>query len=212
MKNRHKELLRLKAKLHKPDNRNWLSDSQCSYPYLFDDERTISYWTDFGLYIGKTSYHVSWTHPRYDYHNECQNAAYDLVKQMQDDTKLFDKSTPNYRKVGKSRKKISSYTMGEIGNRGFYDAWDKAGKELTVSGNIVSKCKFKIEKTAYGKWVNICIPFGAVTSTTLKALRDEVEAYIRNPLLFVEKYGDYTYTKEDWKADCELYPELLKLR
>lgn len=205
MKNTHQEKLLSSARARARQAR-FMHDGVAVYHcYGGEHAKTKSYWDDTGFQLGCQWVGVNFTHPRYMYEESCSGMAYDALKAQgkhpRDDGKLFENSTPVYKPVGKSRKKIHLYQMGEIRNRDFYDAWDNLAAEIKLSGKHVQRPHFNVTQCAWGRMVDICVPEEVLCEDDLVMLCDIVKACLADANYFKFKYGNYEYDCNDYKQE-----------
>ena len=65
----------------------------------------LSWWDDVGFILNRRRVIVWWQHPRSLYQQAVEERAWELAGPASDDDWPMDRATPNYRKIGRSRKK-----------------------------------------------------------------------------------------------------------
>ena len=71
---------------------------------------SLSWWDDVGFILNGRRVIVWWQHPRHVYSDAIEEQSWDQAGPDPQDDWLFEGATTNYKQVGKSRKKIVSYT------------------------------------------------------------------------------------------------------
>lgn len=208
MKNRYYEMLRETAKRTRRNHRHMHDGVAVYHLYGGEYAKTRSYWDDTGFMLGSQWVGVNYTHPRYMYEEECSSLAYEHVKahgeSTYEDRKLFADSKPIYKKVGKSRKKVHLWEMGEIGNQEFYAEWDRYTHMFKHGVFHTQLPHFKVYQCAWGRRVDICIPEEILCEDDLVMLCDIVKACLADPNYFKFKYGNYAYTWREYVAEQEI--------
>ncbi len=211
MKNKYYEYLRQKRKEYIKSNKfieKQFNKNGLAVYHIYDDnvQKNLSWWDDVGFKMGKQYYVVWWTHPRMKYADLSEDIAHnvvdDLYGKMSGD--FFSDSTKNFKKVGKSRKKVMSYTCNT--NRGdaesnWYDEFQKARDDTLFNGSVVAVPSFKITPLAYGKGIDICYPMEVRNEADLKTLVDLVKRLLRCECKLSDLVGDYKYSRDEWMSE-----------
>ena len=159
-----------------------------------------SYWDDTAFRQGSQWVSVAYVHPRYSYESACSDIAYSLVDGF---VNTDWKSTPNYKKVGKSRKKVVSYTLGETcaNNNDFFARIEVVENEILRTGDVVIVPSINVTQTDYSRFVEICIPEEILCEDDLVRLCDIVRNALSDPNYLKTKYIGYSYTKDDYNRE-----------
>lgn len=165
--------------------------------------KEFSWWDDVSFVHGAYYISVCWTHPRYDYHEKCDSLAYDEAdKKFPNRHSLFDNEKVFYKKVGKSRKKVSHHvTSFPESKENFYETWKETREEILKTGDVSIPTSFSVRQTSWSKLVEICIPIEVRNLYELSRLCSLVKVYLDDPVQFVKDYRGYRYTKESWLSD-----------
>ena len=138
MKNARFELLgRLQRQYHQ--HHPWrLSQGRLYIPHSYADmtPTSLSWWDDVGFILNGRRIMVWWQHPRYVYAQAIEDQAWQEAGVGPQDNWLTEGATKNYRKVGRSRKKLVSYTSREPSQeqRQHYDLLRDIEKRLSAEG------------------------------------------------------------------------------
>jgi hypothetical protein len=110
MKNHYQERLRQRAKLY---HRNYSLEVDASGLYthhVFETERQLSWRQDFGFNLNNRQVMVWWKHPRQQYRDAIDDEVWKAAGDMPNNGDDLFVADPNYKRVGRSRKKITGHT------------------------------------------------------------------------------------------------------
>jgi hypothetical protein len=170
--------------------------------HCYDGTRTKGYWDDVAIKVGGQQVTIWWTHPRYLYEEHIDTIAYEeATAKYEQNTDRWMDGTPQYKKVGKSRKKIVSYLSNMDTPDGFYGYWRDRKKELLETSDFEQTCHFSVRQYDYCRGVSICIPIEVVDESSLHELTMIVRSLLANPEKFKELYGNYKYGKTEWNLE-----------
>ena len=175
--------------------------------HVYDEEikpRDKTYWDDVSFVWRRNYVVVCWIHPRYEYTETIDEQAYEAVNRLfpahhDNDWLLY--GTKNFKKVGKSRKKVVSYTTTPCTGKDFYDTWREFKHTFCNTSTLQVRPHIKVEQTDYSLMVNICCPIEVRNEDNLKELADIVRSILDQKTTLKELYGDYAYTAEDYKKE-----------
>jgi hypothetical protein len=71
---------------------------------------TLTFWDDAVFMVNDYRVGLWWVHPRHQYHDLVEAEARRRISHLRPESDLFADMTPNYKKLGRSRKKIVSWT------------------------------------------------------------------------------------------------------
>lgn len=203
MKNSYYEYCRRKMKLEKKD---WkLTDGiRIYHEYSHKKPDDLSWWDDVGFYMNDYKVVVWWRHPRMDYKDTIQNMAFDAFPR-EDDFDFFSGSTKNYLKVGKSRKRIVSYTCAPQSESRieWYDKINALEKELLVSSQVIIRPSFKVEQLDWCKGINFVMPVEVRNEKELKEMAMLAKAILKGQTTLYAEVGAYFYNCSDWNRESE---------
>ena len=215
MKNKRIEQYKLQAKEYRktalnrttydPDRKivifhSYLDDSGNLY-------KTHGAWDDVSFVHGSYYISVCWTHPRYEYYEKCDSTAYKEATDLFDSENAslwLDCDAKNYKKVGKSRKKVVSYSSSfSRSSEDFYSHWKSKRIELLETSNVVIKPFFNVHQTSWSKQIFISFPIEVIDEPSLGLLADKVREYLDTPNKFVDEFGNYVYDSRSYKEEAE---------
>ena len=120
-------------------------------------------------------------------------------------TDLFDHGNPNYVKVGRSRKKIKSYTMNREPDDGYYAALQNEEIRLArdPKNGVVIVPSLRAEWTNWSRFVCICAPIEVRGVDDLHKLADLTKRILKRETTLEQEFPGYTYTQKDWIAEFQ---------
>lgn len=209
MKNKYIEQLKRSAKLHHQSNQTPGFQNGIIIRHLYDEENPIklSWWDDVAFVLNDYIVNVAWQHPRNAYKDKVDNLAYDACAHLREPRSpdIFDKSNPNYRRVGKSRKKIASYTMNRARDDGYYDALRTEEKRIArdSKNGIVITPGMTTEWTNWSRFVSICAPIEVRGVKDLHTLANLTKRLLKRETSLDHEFPGYTYNQKDWVVEFQ---------
>lgn len=205
MKNTYQENLKKSAKLYHRNKRNsnFIRGLIQFHQYDAENASTLSWWDDVDFILNDRRVIVAWVHPRYDYQDYIESEARKSIAHLDvnmDD--IFNEATPNYVKAGKSRKKISTYTLNFTEDSDeWITAYKQALQEIPHSIEYKVKPYIKIEWRSNGHLVEICAPIEVRGVDDLMKLVTLVKRLLKRETTLDSEFPDYVYTKEQWLVE-----------
>lgn len=182
----------------------------CGYtmyiPHVYDySKKDFSWWDDISFRFGSQRISVAWIHPRMAYRDKVEDVTYEMANAefpYREKGDWLDETTPNYKKVGKSRKKVISHTMAHSTKRnGFFDRWGELMAEHSKTSDIVIRPSIHIEQWQHARGVMITAPLEVFCEEDCYILRNVVASLLDGRNTLQSLFGDYTYSKDDWNAE-----------
>lgn len=185
-------------------NHPWhLSAGGLYIPHSYSDMTpdSLSTWDDVGFVINGRRVMVFWEHPRYRYKEAIRKMAWDEVGEGPRDNWLSDGGTKNYRRVGRSRKKLVSYTYREPSaqQQAHYDRLNAAIARLDRQGidcNITAWWKWK--RMHWAMIVQVVAPLEVRNEDELAELARLAKRLIRQETSLALEFPGYSYGREHW--------------
>lgn len=164
----------------------------------------LSWWGDVGFIMGDRRVIVWWKHPRMSYEDEIQDRAWSEAGEPPQEGGLFRDTTPNYKKIGRSRKRITSYTtsppQGE--QRQYYDKLDAITKRLQRDGiDFDVHASWRRERLSWATGVALVAPLEVRNESELKAVADLARRLLRGETPLDLEFPGYHYGRKQWLAD-----------
>ncbi|MGZ8982324.1 MAG: hypothetical protein ACXW11_00040 [Methylotenera sp.] len=209
MKNPHIErLYRRMRQYHR--HHQWRLDNGLYIPHAYPDTNPekMSWWDDVGFILNGRRIMVWWVHPRMKY----ADAINDLAWQEAGDPPLcvadiFGPSEKQWKKVGRSRKKVSSYLTHQTPDamRAYYDKLSSIKMRMESEGiDLVVRPSISLEILPWCRGVNLCVPFKVRDEKELSKLAALAKRLIKGETTLAKEFPDYQYGREDWLLEADL--------
>ena len=211
MKNPHYEHLGRRMREYHRSHAWRLSEGGLFIPHSYQEmgPDTLSYWDDVGFILNKRRVIVWWQHPRHIYSESVSERARQEVGDGPEDGWLFEGSTKNYKRVGKSgkRKKLVSYTCRPPSEaqqqhyaklRAVEDRLTKEGIEL----NVFPHWKWQRRNWAMG--VSLVAPLEVRSANDVAEVAKLARSLGLQQTSLDERFANAAYGKADWLRDQAL--------
>jgi hypothetical protein len=182
------------------------SDGMISH-HLYDQMTpdTLTFWDDAVFIVNDYRVALWWTHPRLHYKEFIEEEARNRTEGQRPDVDLFANAVPNYKRVGRSRKKIVSSTCASDDRmRAYYDLLK------TTEGVVEKEVPFIVEPFMKIKWydwakgMELCLPFEVRSVADLKALTEVARSLVMRKTTLHDLCGANVYTQADWLRDSKI--------
>lgn len=217
MKNKNFERLQKMAKDHakKWDPSNAILGVNVPHCHAVRPSPALSYWEDFSFKAGQQVISVWWVHPRMKLMDKIEELAYEAIEKEDregnaPEFKFLEESTPNYKKTGKSRKKIVSYGFK------INPQFDSVGRQerilrekirLLNSEEVSVKPSIEIHQYKWCRGVSLCFPVELLSDNDIVAFAHRVKQHIlRKENLFDAEEALQEYTCAQLRSE---YPNWL---
>lgn len=177
-------------------------------PHLYEEPYAkLAYWSDFSFRLNRQWISVAWTHPRMallDHISNMAHAEADKLAPFQHQDFLAD-MTPNYVKVGNSRKKHTTSTWNpSTDNEAYFNNYRESRLKILKGEQgmdiSVPSTHFSIQQMAYGKFVSITTPVELVKQEDIVQYALNVKAHLKSEInLMVQP--NHLYTLADYHQD-----------
>lgn len=208
MKIAHFEKLgRLQRQYHR--NNQWrLSPDGLYVPHIYEDTdpNRLSWWDDVGFILNRRRVIVWWQHPRLLYWDEIRDRAYRQIERPAVDDWLIEGSTPNYRKVGRSRKKIVSYLCRQPSPemQTYYECLREHEENLSLEGiDFEVHASSRRERLDWATGVSLIAPLEVRNEAELALVVDLARRLLLGRTRLEEEFPNYRYGKSDWVAESD---------
>ena len=208
MKNARLELLgRLQRQYHQ--NHPWrLSQGGLYIPHSYADmtPESLSWWDDVGFILNGRRIIVWWQHPRHVYANAIANLAWQEAGDGPRDNWLTEGGTKNYRKVGRSRKKLVSYTSRQPSQEQsqHYDLLRNIEKRLSADGiDSDVAVSWKWERLTWAMGVSLVAPLEVRNEGELASVAHLARQLILGKTTLAAEFPGYLYGRSDWLREQE---------
>lgn len=209
MKNKHREQLKQRAKLYHRNSRGQHFENGVLVRHMYDIEnpQKFSWWDDVTFILNDYRVNVAWIHPRYAYSNKVEEIAHAACEHLESPSMLdfMAESSPNYRKVGKSRKKIVSYTNTFEITDAYFEALDAEKNRIAndLGNKIVIAPTISTEWTNCSRFVSICAPIEVRGVVDLRELATLTKRILRRETSLEREFPGYLYSQRNWTAEFQ---------
>ncbi|OIN92145.1 MAG: hypothetical protein AUJ20_08585 [Comamonadaceae bacterium CG1_02_60_18] len=203
MKNTRLELLRrLQRQYHQ--HHPWrLSQGGLYVPHSYAEmtPESLSWWDDVGFILNGRRIIVWWQHPRYVYANAIEEQAWQEAGPGPQDNWLTEGATKNYRKVGRSRKKLVSYTCRKPSaqQRQHYDVLRDIENRLKADGiDFDVTPSWKWERLSWAMGVSLVAPMEVRNADEVAVLASLARRLVLGQTTLAAEFPGYRFGRADW--------------
>ena len=180
-----------------------LSQGGLFIPHSYAETKpdNLSWWDDVGFILNGRRVIVWWRHPRHVYADAIEDQSWKEAGDNPSDDWLFDGCTKNYRKVGKSRKKIASYTSRQPSDeqRNYYDQLNAIQKRMTTEGiDFDVATSWKRERLNWADGISLVVPMEVRNETDLASVAALARRLILGQTTLETEFPGYRYSRVDW--------------
>lgn len=206
MKNRQFELRRRLARQYHRNKRGdqFEQGILVRHDYSEFDANELSWWDDAQFILGGLRVAVAWRHPRHVYQGMIEDAAMKAAHHLYEkiDGDLFGGAEKSYKKVGRSRKKIQSYTTTRRpGEQEWLDAVRAEEVHLSKEAEFSVVPSLKVEMLAWCRFVEIVAPIEVRNVSELRMLADLVRRILKGKTTLKREFPGYVYGKGQWVSE-----------
>lgn len=209
MKSRKQELFgRMQRQHHR--NHPWrLSKGGLYIPHSYAETKpdSLSWWDDVGFILNGRRVIVWWQHPRYIYSTAIESQSWDQAGPDPQDDWLFDGATTNYKQVGKSRKKIVSYTSRQPSAEqdAYYEHLCAVRQRMESEGiDLAVSLSWKRERLNWATGVSLVVPLEVRSEDELAQVAALARRLLLGQTTLQNEFPDYRYEKADWLREREI--------
>lgn len=216
MKNRVIEGLKHRAKLYHRNKRGDVFINGIIAHHLYDDMTpdAPTFWDDAVFIVNDYRVAMRWTHPRDRYLNLVKTEVMRRVAHLHPKSDPFADMTPNYKKLGRSRRKIVSWTQRPFSEeyRRYFDLLNETERQVAEEVAFEVRPSLNISWYKWCKGVNLCAPFEVRSEADLLALSHVARRLAKRESTIAEEFGDFVYRQTDWLADIRVIEEIKQRR
>lgn len=209
MKNQKQELFgRMQRQYHR--HHQWrLGQDGLFVPHSYKEKSpdSLSWWDDVGFILNGRRVIVWWQHPRYIYDCAIDDQSWVEAGPGPQDDWLFDGATTNHKRVGKSRKKIVSYTSRQPSAEqdAHYERLRSIGKRLTAEGiDLEVNTSWKRERLNWATGVGLIVPLEVRNEAELAQVVSLARRLLLGQTTLEQEFPEYHYNKVDWIKEHEV--------
>lgn len=172
------------------------------YDYGNGEATKLSWWDDVTFIRNNYRVHVSWSHPRWYYKETIRSKAFDNINALDIfDEHAFENATPQYVKIGKSRKKVASYTMGSLLKPGMYELLETEEQKLFKINDVKIYPFMTVSWFKDCRYIDICVPIEIKSTQDLVTLVTLVKRLLNQTTTLSKEFPNYAYSQKNWAED-----------
>ena len=208
MKNRAIEAMKQRAKHYHRNKRGDEFTDGIIVRHLYDNmtPETLTFWDDAVFLVNDYRVALWWVHPRHEHHNLVETEAFRRITHLRPEDDLFADMTPNYKKLGQSRKKVMSWTQRPSSDeyRRYFDLLADTKRQVSQEVAFEVRPSMKIAWHSWCKGLSLCVPFEVRNASDLLALSHVARRLVKRESAIAQEFGDFAYSQADWLADCKV--------
>ena len=208
MKNNRLELFgRIQRQHHR--QRQWrLGQGGLFVPHSYAETKpdSLSWWDDVGFILNGRRVIVWWQHPRYVYSTAIEEQSWEQAGPNPQDDWLFKGATTNYKRVGKSRKKIVSYTSRQPSAEqdAYYEHLRTVRQQMETEGiHLDVSISWKRERLSWATGVGLIVPLEVRNEAELAQVASLAKRLLLGRTTLQNEFPEYRYGKTDWLREQE---------
>lgn len=179
----------------------WRLEHGVYMPHAYPDNSPPPSWDDAGFILNGRLVMVWWEHPRLKYEALIDEIASEQAGELPFQDLLIDKA--NYKQVGRSRKKVTSYSMSFSDS--CHDRYEKLHaleNELKQAGiDRTVQPSFSVKILPWCRGVDLCVPLDIRGKEDLFRLAALVKRLLKRETTLQDEFPEYQYTKADWLSE-----------
>jgi hypothetical protein len=165
---------------------------------------SLSWWDDVGFILNGRRIIVWWQHPRYVYANAISDKAWQTAGDGPQDDWLTEGATKNYSKVGRSRKKLVSFTCRQPSpeQSQHYDLLRDIGERLRTDGiDFDVSTSWKWERLTWAMGVSLVAPLEVRNGAELALVAGLARRLILGQTTLEAEFSGYHYGRVEWLSE-----------
>ncbi len=209
MKNaRFERLGRMQRQYHR--QHPWrLSPGGLFIPHSYAETKpdSLSWWDDVGFILNGRRVIVWWRHPRQVYATAIEERSWQEAGEDPGDNWLFDGATTNYRTLGRSRKKIVSYTSRQPSDaqQRYYAKLDAIQERLVADGIECDVApSWKRERLNWADGISLVVPLEVRSAAELALVAALARRLLLRQTTLDAEFPGYRYGKADWLREQQV--------
>jgi hypothetical protein len=168
------------------------------------DPAGLSWWDDVQFILGGRRIAVVWQHPRHVYQGMIEDAAMQAAHHLYEEVGgcAFERAERIYRKVGRSRKRVTGYTLGHRpGEQEWFDALRAEEARLSREAEFSVRPSIRVTMLAWCRFVDVVAPVEIRSVVELRVLADLVRRILKGETTLEREFPGYVYGKAQWLAE-----------
>lgn len=167
---------------------------------------SLSWWDDVGFILNGRRVIVWWQHPRYVFSTAIEEQSWERAGPGPQDDWLLGGSTTNYKQVGKSRKKIVSYTSRQPSaeHHAYYEHWRVVHQQMEAEGiDLDVSVSWKRERLSWATGVGLIVPLEVRNEAELAQVASLAKRLLLGQTTLQNEFPEFRYGKADWLKEQE---------
>ncbi len=167
----------------------------------FHSAGSLTWWDDVGFILNGRRVIVWWQHPRHVYRCAIDDQSWLEAGPGPQDDWLFDGATTNYKKVGKSRKKVVSYTSRQPSaeQNAHYEHLRLIGERLTAEGiDLDVNLSWHREPLNWATGVSLIAPLEVRNEAELAQVAALARRLLLGQTTLEMEFPEYRYNRVNW--------------
>ena len=183
-----------------------LSDGGLFVPHSYHDMEpdSLSSWDDVGFILNGRRVIVWWQHPRRVYSEAVWDEVWKEVGDGPQDNWLTEGGTKNYKRIGRSRKKLVSTTLREPSpaKKAHYELLHATFARRSNEGIDISiAARWKPKRLWWAMGIDIVAPLEIRNEKDLAELARLGKRLLKRETTLDIEFPDYRYTRSDWLGE-----------
>ncbi|MCA3003291.1 MAG: hypothetical protein ING66_15850 [Rhodocyclaceae bacterium] len=206
MRNEHVEFLRHRATDYHRTHSLAIDTSGLYTHHVFEPDRLLSWWHDCGFILNKRQIMVWWSHPRMQYGDAIDEAAFLQAGDIPANDAPVFATDPQWKPVGRSRKKIVAYRSRPTSpaRQSFYNKVHALQDRLTREGiDETVTPSFSVQYYDWCSGVDLCVPMEIRTHADAVSLIALAKKLLTRQTTCAIEFDNYRYGKADWLREAD---------
>ncbi|MDD5395556.1 MAG: hypothetical protein PHE17_21240 [Thiothrix sp.] len=208
MKNQNQERLRRQMKQYHRHHPWRLGQCGVFVPHVYPDNRALTWWDDVGFILNGRRVMVWLVHPRMKVADAIEDMAWaEAGDSPLSATNLFELSEKQWKKVGRSRKKVVAYSSPPTPDvqRDYYAKLNAIQQRLQSEGvDLVVRPSMSVKTLSWCTGIELCIPFEVRNENDALSLAALAKQLLKREIALDDIFPGYRYGREDWLLEASL--------
>ena len=208
MKNSKQERFRrLMRQYHR--HHHWRLENGLFIPHAYPEPRKLlSWWDDVGFILNGRRIMVWWVHPRMKYVDTIEEMAWEEAGDPPlRGGDLFEPSEKQWKKVGRSRKKVVGYRSHPTpdSQQDYYTKLFAIEARLKSEGvDLTVRPSMTVKTFNWCIGVELCIPIEVRDREDIGTLAALARRLLKGEMRLADEFLGYQYGRKDWLAEADL--------
>lgn len=205
MKNPAQERFRVQMRQYHQSH-PWRLAGGLYVPHAYPEpHQTLSWWDDIGFVLNGRRIMVWWVHPRMKYESRMRSLAWqEAGESLLNGDDMFGPAEKQFRKVGRSRKKLIAYRTEEQPEamKDYYARYDEIESRIEAEGiDHEVRPSMTIQRLSWCMGIELCLPVEVRNRDEVEKLAVLARRLVKRETTLNEVFPEYRYGKQDWLAE-----------